>query len=75
LFNKSDIVGFSVPEEVMVGVKEEKAWKVSLSTGEGMASFLAGFAGALQRRYASICCLSRMIDRGDVFDSCMSGMT
>jgi tRNA modification GTPase len=49
LFNKVDILGFPVPEEV-IGPNKEQAWKVSLSTGEGTTAFLAGLTKALQRR-------------------------
>jgi len=49
LFNKFDLVSatYSVPEIAYEG----SGWTVSLSTGEGTAEFMSGFAEALRERY------------------------
>ena len=49
LLNKSDLLSaLPVGLDTVIG---ERAWIASLSTGEGMPEFMAGFAKALQQRY------------------------
>ena len=55
LVNKSDLL----PSNRKLSMSA--TWQVSLSTGEGTAEFMKGFAEILQQRYHDICVVFRII--------------
>ncbi|KAL0581206.1 mitochondrial splicing system protein [Marasmius crinis-equi] len=51
LLNKTDLISSPSNVRDVLGLPYERAWTVSLTTGEGTSEFLSGFASALQEHF------------------------